>query len=316
MTCTLTYWREKWTWVSADTTSYTYYVTAVDAAGNESVASNTTTVTTHTTGTWPDATNTGYLPTGVTLTEYGGVLIFGGTQTTNITLDSMHIVGMIQVYGSAAVTVTLTRCKVSANIDIDTAGSSLHMTDCEVDAGLIGIAAVGFRNLTLTRCNLHGGPLQVNASQNALVQDSYLHGATLYPTSADHLGAFLCSGGDHLQVTHNYLACNTPDNGYGGGASSNLQLFGDFATLDTITVDGNCFAATTGGYAASFGYNPGKPFGDTPTHIVVSNNVFERGVNGKGGVYGTTTSFLDTEPTNQWSNNTWRDTGAQLPPNV
>jgi hypothetical protein len=64
-------------------------------------------------------------------------------------------------------------------------------------------------------------------------------------------------------------------------------------------------------YCAYGGHSPSKPF-PIPSNITFTGNVFERGTNGKCGVYGAITSWYDA-PGNVWTNNTWDD-GTTLDP--
>jgi len=267
-------------------------------------------------GGFPDATNTGLAGVGLTesdLSLYTGPGGYSGSAV--VTLERLLINDDIRVYDS--VNITLIECKINGHIDIDSTLATLTMIDCHVDAGTWSNAAVGFQNMTITRCNIEGGITAVNASVNVTVTDSYLHGQQISPTGPDHAGGFLCSGGHDITLTHNTIVCDVLDNGFGGGPSNNLNLFGDFAPLLDITIDNNYFPVTAGGYSVSLGHNPGANFGDNPTNITFTDNVLERDpITGKGGVFGTVTSYLDANG-NVYSNNVWADDPLTLvPPNA
>ncbi|HLT61182.1 MAG TPA: hypothetical protein VK020_08320, partial [Microlunatus sp.] len=88
-----------------------------------------------------------------------------------------------------------------------------------------------------------------------------------------------------------------------------VSFFGDFSKISDVTVTGNLFKATPGGYCGTFGYNEGKPYGTSPTGIVVTDNVFEPGSGGKCGYWGPVTGFSSGEG-NKWSGNRWLDGSA------
>lgn len=254
---------------------------------------------------WPNASNTGYSGS---LTTYTGP---GGYDHDTIILDSMFIDSIdIRALGTAQI--FLTNCLVNAHLDCDSDTASITAINCEINAGSYEGPAVGFRNITLQNCNIHGGETSVNMSVNGVMDFCYLHDQFLIPDIGEHLGGFLCSGGSNIRVSNTLISAQTPDDGTGGGESGGVQLFGDFDHLSDIQFDHCYFDWTTGGYATSLGYNPGKPFGSDPTLIVVKNSLFGRGPNGKGGVFGTVTSFLDTDPANQFTNNTWADDGTPV----
>jgi hypothetical protein len=100
------------------------------------------------------------------------------------------------------------------------------------------------------------------------------------------------------------------------GPTGDFQIFGDFGPNNNILVEYNYLPATDGGYSCTLGFNPGKPFGDNPTYIVFRHNIFGRGSNGKGGAFGTVTSFDESGEGNQYYDNIWQDTGTPVPANA
>lgn len=255
-------------------------------------------------GTWPDATNTGWARTGVTLTAYTGPTTLALGQT----IDSKTITDDLVITSH----VTITRCNIGiAHLDCDGAARSLTLEDCNIDAGTWQSQAVGFSDLTIRRCNIIGGTNSVISGSNILIEDSWLHAQYLAPTAEWHENAFICNGGSNIVLRHNTLHADQENNGFGGGVSTNCSLFGDFAPIEDVLIEGNLLKATPGGYGCSAGYNPGKPFGDNPTNVTWRDNVFERGPSGQCGVEGPVTSFLDANG-NVWSNNRYED-GELIP---
>jgi hypothetical protein len=263
-----------------------------------------------------DATNTGLARLGITetdLTVYTGP---GGYDKGGPYLIEDQVIGVdIRLYN--AVQMTIRRCKILAHVDIDSVDASLTLEDCHVDAGPWPNAAIGFRNLTIVRCDVEGGITAVNGSDNVLVQDSYLHGQVISATGSDHAGGFLCSGGSHVTLLDSTIWCSVRNNGHGGGPSCNLNLFGDLAPLRDIRIQGCYFPPTAGGFSVSLGHNPGKPYGDHPAGIAFINNVLARDLQtGRGGAYGTVTSFLAGEPSNIYAGNVWADNRSPVPANT
>ncbi|SDT74321.1 hypothetical protein SAMN04489716_6946 [Actinoplanes derwentensis] len=263
-----------------------------------------------------DATNTGLARLGITETDLAEYTGPGGYDRGGPYLIEDQVIGVdIRLYNS--VQMTIRRCKILAHIDVDSVDAALTLEDSHVDAGPWSNAAIGFQNLTILRCNVQGGITAVNGSYNVVVQDSYLHGQVISAAGSDHAGGFLCSGGGNIELRGSTIWCSVQDNGHGGGPSNNLNLFGDLGPLRNIRVKGCYFPATAGGYSVSLGHNPGKPYGDNPAGIVFVDNVLGRDLQtGRGGAYGTVTSFLASEPSNLYAGNVWADNGQPVPVNT
>jgi hypothetical protein len=259
---------------------------------------------------FPDADNTG-VPAGVTLTPFTEPCSF---HTDNQVIDRKIVdcADGIQVYAS---NVTFRNSIVNRAVETNLTGASITIVDSEVRAGATSWAAVSGTNVTVLRSEITGGQHSVRCDGNCLVQDSYLHDQFNDPDSSFgyHNNGFLSNGGSGMVLRHNTLWCTPPDNEIGGGCSTNLSLFGDFASITDVTVENNFFHATPAAYCGSFGYNPGKTFGDNPTGVVVRDNVFERGPSGQCGGVGPVTSFLTTGTGNIWTGNTWSDGGTVDP---
>lgn len=255
---------------------------------------------------YPGSNNTGVLA-GSELDIFNAKTIFS---TGNITINNKIVYGQVILTGTAQVTIT--NSKIFGNVEIDSSTASLSITDSTIDADTYRNAAIGFRNFTLERVNALGGTTSVNCATNCTIKDSWLHGQYLTPASSDHLGGFLSNGGPTIDIAHNSIGCDVPDNGAGGGCSGSLQLYGDFATNQDVTVNNNLMLATYGAYCTSFGYNPGKTYGSNPTNIIVTNNIWQRGTSGFCGQISPTTSYLNANG-NQWMNNKYDD-GAIVNP--
>lgn len=281
-------------------------VTAQDKAGHTKTVQAPATVSTP--AAFPDASNTG-VPVGVTLTPMGGQSFSSGTHT----IDAAQINGDVIVTGTAKVTIT--RSKILGHVDAgdDAPNSSLLLQDCEVDAGSFSSAAIGYNNVTVVRCNVHGGTNGFIMSGNCTARDSFFHGQSLAGKVDAHCNGIISNGNSDgpLTIGHCTVHGDVPDNSSGGGVSTNLSLFGDFSAVSHVSITNCLLPATPGGYSTSLGYNAGKPYGTHPTFITFTGNVFGRGANGKGGAFGTVTGWL-VDPTNTYANNTWQDTGLPV----
>lgn len=257
-------------------------------------------------GDFPNASNTG-VPSGTALSAYTGPC----TITTPATVIDSKVVSCDRLLISAP-GVVITRSKTQ-NIDSDSSGVSVTITDSEVDGGTAKAPAVGYSNITMARVNVHGARVSVLCGSNCVITDSWLHGQYMEPGSDWHVNGYVSNGGSNVVVRHNTIACDVKDNNNGGGCTGPAASFGDFSPLSNITYDGNLFVATPGGYCLAAGWNPSKPYGSNPVGIVVVNNVFERGAGGKCGYYGAATSFLRGASGSVWADNTYED-GATVTP--
>jgi hypothetical protein len=268
-----------------------------------------------------NATNTGLAGVKLAATDLNPITVNAAYRDTQYAVyTECNISGDIRLANDAHV--TLIRCKVSGHIDCD-GTTSFTAIDCDIDAGTWTNAAIGFNNLTLTRCNISGGITSANVTRNNLIEDCYCHGQYVDPVGSTHTGAISCFGnGGNLIVRRTTIWNDSVDNSFGGGPSGNFQLYGDNGPIDNVLVEYCYLPATAGGFSTSLGLNPGKPGGDNPTHIVFRHNIFGKNPNGKGGAFGTVTSWLDdagngtTGVGNQFYDNVWQDGSGTITPNV
>lgn len=219
--------------------------------------------------------------------------------------------------------VTIKNSKVNGLVTLDTdlaasSGWSLTLVDSEVNGGPVQRAAVSDGNLLVLRSNVHGGETAVHCGEKALtckVQDSYLHGQYM-PQGVDwHLGGFQSNGGTNVQLIHNFVVCDHPVNDVGGGCTGDINLIPDFAVVQNFTIEGNLLGANVDGSYCTYGGEKATAPYPHANHVAYTNNVFQRGVNGKCGAYGPVTGFDVNGTGNVWTNNTWEDGGIVLPEN-
>jgi hypothetical protein len=248
--------------------------------------------------TFPGPGNTG-VPKGTVLLPYDGPCEIIEPNTV-IDARSVECDLIVKAPG-----VRITR-STTGRIEVDTPGASLTIEDSLVDAGRWQGPAIGFSDVTARRVDVRGGQTSIQCTPNCLIEDSWLHGQYLHPGQPQHLGGFLSNGWHDVTLRHNTIVCDVEDDKE-GGCSGSAQIYGDFAALTRFTFERNLFLATPGGFCTSFGYNPGKPFGNNPTFIVVTDNVWTRGPNGRCGSYGPTTSFDPRGEGSVWRGNVWED---------
>lgn len=258
---------------------------------------------------WPDATNTGWARTGVTLTPYSGPTTLSGT----VLIDKKSITTDLVIgYSSIATTVTIKRCNITGRIDCDGPNYNVILEDCNLNGSTADAPVVGYGNLTVRRCNIIGGANSVIGGDNVLVEDSWLHAQYLGPTRESHENAFISNGGTGITLRNCTLHADQPNNTVGGGVSTNCSLFGDFAPIADVLIEDCLIKATPGAYGVSLGYNPGKPYGSNPTNVVFQNNTFEPGTTGNCGQFGPVTGWLDDNG-NVFTGNVWLGGGVVSP---
>jgi hypothetical protein len=257
---------------------------------------------------WPGPTNTG-VPRGVALSEYRGPC----TITRGGTVIEAKIV-RCKILNKAR-DVVIRRSKVLAVVE-NRGSATMTIEDTEVDGGRAYEPAVGYENLKVYRSNVHGGQASVNCHTKCLIKDSWLHGQYI-PADGDwHLDAFLSNGGSNVTLIHNTLACDGKQTPNDGGCTADAAVFGDFAPNSYYTFDRNYFVSSMQlPYCFYGGSSQNKPYSNDVHHIVFTNNVFQRGRNGKCGYYGAVTSFDRRRPGNVWSGNVFEDGKTVAPAN-
>lgn len=272
---------------------------------------------------WPSAANTGWAPTGVSLTAVSAGQSGTGWHVENVAgadyfyadtngavIDGLDIPFPVKVFAN---NVTIKRSRIRAadfyvvrNIDPPTAYSGLVMQDCELDGlGITSaqsIAAQESPNARFTRCNIHGmassGP---RLTAGTLMEDCYLWGYV--HQEPDHEAGCSSAGGNSngIVIRHCAIWINT------AGASNCIGLYHDSGTQTGVTVDQNL--VNGGAYGMLCGINvPGSPYA-AGTNMVFTNNVFGREYNAECGIFGAAAQYA-AGTGNAWSGNVWGNGAA------
>ena len=182
--------------------------------------------------------------------------------------------------------------------------SGILIEDVEVDglrqdAFTAGIGGSGF---TCRRCDVHDVGQGINMGRDVLVEDSYVH--DLHYADDSHNAAVSSNGGGGYVVRGNRLEIPPSP-----GASAALALYGDFAAIEDVLVEGNRFDG--GSYCVYGGSVDGKPFPHGRA-IRFLDNVFGDTFHEDCGVHGPYIAFDHAAPGNEWRGNRLAATGQLL----
>jgi hypothetical protein len=263
-------------------------------------------------GCWPGPSNTG-VPSGIALTAYTGPC---AVTMPNTVIDAKTITCHINV---RADNIVIKNSRITGGVSgLHGSGASFRVEDSWLDNGICANCSVDGWNFTILRTEVTGSNRGAYCMNTCLVQDTWIHGTALDPTSNWHASAIRAE--QYATLTHNVLACDWtgPFNNAEIGCSADLTGYPDFAPIHHNTIVGNLFAANPVGlgFCAYGGGTSGKPYSNDPlnaTYVVFENNVFQRGPNSKCGAYGPITDFISGHTGNRWVSNTWSD-GATVDP--
>lgn len=200
----------------------------------------------------PTAANTGWQPTGVTLTPSGAISV---TKDGTV-IDSKDVAGEITIQAS---NVIVRRCRVrSASyypIRISS-GTNILIEDTEVDGmgGASKAVLIEGGQVTLRRMNIHDSEdgLSLNGSGGLTIVDNYVHSPR--HSASGHSDGFELYSGAHMVIRNNnfdYAGANTSasnfsnwagaiddvtyDHNWLSGGTYNLYIDGSFSTRDAIS---------------------------------------------------------------------------------
>lgn len=295
---------------SAPTTASTTRTQSSSSTTSTTSAPKTTTTTTTPSSApapssgFPGASNTG-VPAGTVLSPYSGSCEI---TTAGTVIDGKLLNCDVVIKASGVV---IRKSKIVGLLDSDSTSGSVTVEDSEIDGGRSQAPALGYRNVTAVRANIHGAQHSVICHTNCSIKDSWLHGQYI-PAGADwHLNAYLSNGGHDVTLSHNTIACDATTTSVGGGCTADASIFGDFASNANYTFDRNLFVGGNGpSYCFYGGYDPAKPYGTQVSGIKVTGNVFQRGPKNTCAWFGPVTSFNASVPGAVWQGNVWEDGGA------
>ena len=257
-------------------------------------------------GCWPGPGNTG-VPAGTVLTNYTGpcTITIAGTVIDSKTVTCSSL--LIQTTG------VLIKNSLLQDVDLDNGdipNSSYVIVDSTITNGAREqCGCIAGHDFAALRVDDIGGNRGMYCINNCSIKDSWSHGRQL--TGAQH-GSGIREE-QNTTITHSAFACDYPivDDSTGLGCSADLTGYPDFAPINHNTVTFNLLIASqTDSFCMYGGGSSGKPFSSDPanaTFQVFTDNVFQRGANGKCGDFGPVTDFITGRTGNVWARNVWDD---------
>lgn len=229
---------------------------------------------------YPDATNTGYAPTGVTLTTNGIDINVDGDfiiDQDNTVIDSKRIDGCV-IIRAKNVTIRrslITNCQAYYNIwlqELPGGGirdtSNFLMEDVEVDGNNVftnaAIVDDNGKGLVIRRMNMHNVADGPHPGENWLIEESYIHDMYVCPNDC-HTDSIQSAGAINVTLRHNTIM-NNPDNNGTGGKNAVVRIATEQGPVSGFVVDNNLLDG--GNYAVQVrSQGNGAPAG-----VVVTNN--------------------------------------------
>jgi hypothetical protein len=242
------------------------------------------------------------VPAGVALTAYTGP-----TKITqpNTVIDAKTISGGLVI---ATTGVQIKRSKITGTITNEgsqIAGSTnFTISDSEIKAPNSSRGVLG-GYFTVLRTEITGGT-SGGWCNDCTIQDSYIHGQ--YNTQGEgwHESGFRFD--QRTRLIHNAIACDAVEGPNDGGCSAAITGYGDFEAVVDVTIDNNLILPSQrAAFCVYGGSSGGKPYSSQTRGVIITNNVFSHGANGRCADYGPITDFSPSAPGNKWSNNRWDD---------
>jgi hypothetical protein len=253
-------------------------------------------------GCWPGPGNTG--PSSASgLSAYSGPC----TITKSVVIDDKAVNCELSVQSGD---LTLEHSFVNGEVYNNGSGSVL-IESTTLNGGSDDSETVGGNNITVLSSNLYGNQHEVYCDDNCTVKNSWLHDNFNGTSQGWHQNGFLSTGGSNYTLQHNSVYCV-------GNCTSDIGFIPN-DNISDATVSQNLFVATAdASYCLYPSSNSGKP--GTVEEMTVTDNVFQRGPQGKCAFYGpvsnwdSPTSSPNTDGfRNVWSGNVW-DNGKALGP--
>lgn len=187
---------------------------------------------------------------------------------------------------------------------------------------------VGYRNFTILRTEIVHTNRSAYCALNCLIQDSYFHDVNYWPDRTNLAHGSSVRNEQGLTLQHNSLFCDFGRPGHDNynpdlingdiGCSADMSGYPDFAPIKNDTITFNLFGDNNVGIAFCIygGATPGKPSSNDPTNatfIVITDNVWKKGANGKCGAFFHVADFNSSRTGNVWARNKFDD-GTDAPP--
>lgn len=290
-------------------------------------------------GCFPGLASTG-VPSGTTLTTYSGSCTI---TAPNVTIDSKTINCSPVLVGPLASGLVIKNSQINGGVIQDSGSASFTIQDSNIDNGVTYPACsgatscaagkyacgdpnnattdcgVGYQNFTILRTEIINTNRAAYCESTCTIQDSYFHGTNLWPDETNLAHASSVRNEQFLTLTHNSLACDYAGPFPNGelGCSADMSGYPDFAPVKNATIHANLFISNNigAGYCAYGGGTLGKPFSGNAanaTNIKFTDNVFQKGANGKCGTFGHVTDYIAGRTGNEWTNNKFDD-GSTAP---
>jgi hypothetical protein len=259
---------------------------------------------------FPDATNTGYRHTGVTLTTDGVVLNPDGdfVVTRPGVIDGKDIRGCVLV---RAANVTIRRSKISCtgyfNIRLFPGAANFTLEDVEVDgSGPANNAAFvddGAGPVTVRRLDMHDVADGPHPGEHWLIEDSYIHDLTR--CGVCHNDTIQSAGANDVVLRHNTLVNLAGTVEPEGGMNAVVRIATEQGPVSGFVVEDNLLVG--GNFAVQVRSQGSGP----PTGVRIVNNRIGRGTTPDGQPYPRFAAFdLTDVPDVEVAGNVWDDDGT------
>lgn len=174
---------------------------------------------------WPNASNTGYIPTGVTLSGQQGDI---STSADNQIIDSVLCTSIVVLHKNVTIKRSKVLIGISATkiigIDCDsdgtgTLGLNCTIQDVEIDGGVTATYAIRpISGCTILRCNVHDldiGSTSGNSGSNITIKDSFFHSFANAVTSTHADIVTFDTPCDGIKIIHNWMQFDSGTNATG-----------------------------------------------------------------------------------------------------
>lgn len=166
-------------------------------------------------------------------------------------------------------------------------------------------AVYGACPFTLRNSSIHDVGSGIRITNGATIEGNYIHANHSVPGSRSHRSGIGLNGGADNVIVGNSIDCE------GTGCSGALVLYGDFAQVRNVLIQGNLLN-TTGSYCTYAGSLESKEF-PLSSNVRYIGNFFGRKYSDTCGRSGPVAGNDSMAPGHVWRDNVWADTGAVLP---